>query len=48
MTENNSLMMKLENLENIFVGAPINKQSTGGPSIETEKYAISKVLIDYV
>jgi len=44
MTENNGLMSKLENLENIFVGAPIQKPATGGgASIGTEKYAISKV-----
>ena len=43
MVENNGLISKLENLENIFVGAPIQKPSTGTPSIETEKYAISKV-----
>ncbi len=44
MLENNGLMSKLENLENIFVGAPIQKPSTGGgAAIGTEKYTISKV-----
>ena len=46
MLENNGLMSKLENLENIFVGAPIQKQSPGGASIGTEKYTISKVRHD--
>ena len=47
MLENNSLMSKLENLENIFVGAPIQKV-TGTPSgahIGTERYVASKVVL---
>lgn len=48
MTENNGLISKLENLENIFVGAPIKKPSTGTPSIETDKYAVSKVLFSVI
>lgn len=43
MMENNGLVSKLENLENIFVGAPIHKPSAGTPSIESDKYIISKV-----
>ena len=49
MLENNSLISKLENLENIFVGAPIQKPATGGhsavggPHIGTEQYVSSKV-----
>ena len=46
--ENNGLVQKLENLENIFVGAPIQKTGTetsaGGSShIESHEYATSKV-----
>lgn len=44
MMENTGLMSKLENLENIFVGAPIHKPSAGTPSIESDKYTISKVI----
>eukprot|EP00826_Nyctotherus_ovalis_P044696 TRINITY_DN4846_c0_g1_i18.p2 TRINITY_DN4846_c0_g1~~TRINITY_DN4846_c0_g1_i18.p2 ORF type:complete len:190 (-),score=35.62 TRINITY_DN4846_c0_g1_i18:63-632(-) len=46
MMENNGLVSKLENLENIFVGAPIQKPSTGTPSIETTKYTISKLELE--
>ena len=46
MLENNSLLSKLENLENIFVGAPIEKMNGGPPGskIVTERYVASKVL----
>ncbi len=47
MQENEGLMTKLENLENIFVGAPIQK--TGGSGAVAgpaqERYVASKVLV---
>jgi hypothetical protein len=45
MLENTGLISKLENLENIFVGAPVQKLSTGDPCASIEKYNISKVLL---
>ena len=44
MVENNGLMSKLENLENIFVGAPIQRAPAGNSCVEGEKYTISKVV----
>lgn len=45
--ENNSLVQKLENLENIFVGAPIQKtgseNNTGSSHIASHEYETSKV-----
>ncbi len=41
MTENTGLVTKLENLENIFVGSPIQKM--GGAPAGAEHYAASKV-----
>jgi len=43
MLENTGLISKLENLENIFVGAPAQKPSTGDSCVNIEKYKISKV-----
>ena len=44
MLDNNSLMSKLENLENIFVGA--SNRGTHEPGIGPGKYETSKVLAD--
>lgn len=43
MLENNGLISKLENLESIFVGAPVHKPVTGDSCVNSDKYAISKV-----
>ncbi len=48
MIENNGLMSKLENLENIFVGAPITRDSVDAQKIPpsqigSKEYTASKV-----
>lgn len=45
--ENNSLLQKLENLENIFVGTPIDKAdgNAGKPHIIGQEYQASKVFL---
>ena len=46
MLENNGLVSKLENLENIFVGAPIQKANgVPGSQIGTERYVATKVSV---
>ena len=49
MFENNTLLYKLDNLENIFVGTPISKKDKGDmhlePEIHLEEYSQSKVYI---